>query len=113
MRLSSLKASGHSDLVLTVITNHPHSRRACSAMSSAVLLLTGLLIVFVFLRPRSKQGVLPPGPKPFPLVGNVFDLTSRELWLGATKWGKCFGEYLAPELCSPYVRKDMLTLTHA
>ena len=34
---------------------------------------------------------LPPGPKPLPLIGNALNLTTKELWLRVTEWGKQYG----------------------
>lgn len=34
---------------------------------------------------------LPPGPKPLPVLGNIADLTSRELWLLAQRWANQYG----------------------
>ncbi|KAH8103320.1 cytochrome P450 [Cristinia sonorae] len=36
--------------------------------------------------------VYPPGPKPLPLIGNILDLTARELWLKAASWANQFGD---------------------
>ncbi|KAG1722618.1 cytochrome P450 [Suillus lakei] len=33
----------------------------------------------------------PQGPKPLPIIGNVFDLTPKELWLTAFKWARTYG----------------------
>ncbi|KAF9479201.1 cytochrome P450 [Pholiota conissans] len=34
----------------------------------------------------------PPGPKPLPILGNVRDLTAKELWLPAEGWAREFGD---------------------
>jgi hypothetical protein len=34
---------------------------------------------------------LPPGPKPWPLLGNFADLRANELWLLATDWANRYG----------------------
>ncbi|KAK7052512.1 cytochrome P450 [Favolaschia claudopus] len=41
---------------------------------------------------KAPAGLLPPGPTPVPVLGNVLDLTAKELWLAATKWAKQFGD---------------------
>jgi len=53
-----------------------------------------LLAVWFLWQRKSKAqaGPLPPGPTPVPILGNVRDLTAKELWLVATKWAKQFGD---------------------
>ncbi|OBZ78498.1 O-methylsterigmatocystin oxidoreductase [Grifola frondosa] len=62
-------------------------------MGTALVLL-GLLTILVawFRLVNLKKSRLPPGPKPFPIVGNVRDLTSKELWLRTSTWAKQFGD---------------------
>lgn len=54
----------------------------------------GLLVaLFIWLRKsKASTASLPPGPKPLPLVGNIKDLTAKELWLPATRWAKQYGD---------------------
>lgn len=53
-----------------------------------------LVILFLWSYKPKHAGTLPPGPKPFPVLGNVRDLTAKELWLTAAKWAKEYGEEL-------------------
>ncbi|KAF8995974.1 cytochrome P450 [Cyathus striatus] len=53
-----------------------------------------LVALFIWFR-KSKHASLaslPPGPKPIPLLGNLRDLTTKELWLPAHKWAKQYGD---------------------
>ncbi|KAJ7827129.1 cytochrome P450 [Mycena olivaceomarginata] len=53
------------------------------------------LLAFWFIwqrKSKTQAGALPPGPTPVPILGNVRDLTAKELWLTATKWAKEFGD---------------------
>ncbi|KAI0295686.1 cytochrome P450 [Russula brevipes] len=61
--------------------------------SAALLALLALLSSFWFLFPRqsARRVLLPPGPKPWPLIGNITDLRPNELWLLATDWAKRYG----------------------
>jgi hypothetical protein len=37
---------------------------------------------------------LPPGPKGYPLIGNVFDMPADEPWLVCDEWRKTYGKIL-------------------
>lgn len=52
-----------------------------------------LFVVYTWFRKsKASIGPLPPGPKPVPILGNVRDLTTKELWIPATQWAKKYGE---------------------
>ncbi|KIJ40114.1 hypothetical protein M422DRAFT_32381 [Sphaerobolus stellatus SS14] len=59
--------------------------------STIIALGTLVFALFVWFR-RSKGGPLPPGPKPMPFLGNIKDLTTKELWLPAREWAKQYGD---------------------
>ncbi|RDB30081.1 hypothetical protein Hypma_013902 [Hypsizygus marmoreus] len=65
-------------------------------MSHSVSVAAGLASVVAlyiwFRKPKASTASLPPGPKPVPVLGNIRDLTAKELWLPATEWGKQYGD---------------------
>ncbi|KAI0056348.1 cytochrome P450 [Artomyces pyxidatus] len=57
-----------------------------------VLALLSLLTASIFYLKSSRTSPLPPGPKPWPVLGNIKDLTAKEFWLPATQWAKQYGD---------------------
>ncbi|KAJ3985162.1 cytochrome P450 [Lentinula detonsa] len=44
---------------------------------------------------------IPPGPKPLPLIGNIFDLTAKELWVKATSLAQTYGPVFQLSILHP------------
>ncbi|TCD67633.1 hypothetical protein EIP91_012198 [Steccherinum ochraceum] len=61
-------------------------------------IVLGLVVAAVFYawarhhQTKDVNRVYPPGPKPLPILGNILDLTPRELWLRVTGWANQFGD---------------------
>lgn len=49
-------------------------------------------VLFIFRRGRRTKLPVPPGPIPWPLIGNITDLRANELWLLTTQWAKQYGD---------------------
>ena len=70
---------------------------ASETVIALLALLSSFFSLFFRKHPRRRRR-LPPGPKPWPLLGNVTDLRPNELWLLATDWAKRYG----PSLSLPF-----------
>ena len=60
-------------------------------LSSCAFLLFAL-IALQWLKKRSKSGLpLPPGPKGYPIIGNMLDVPSIMPWKTFQQWSKTYG----------------------
>jgi len=71
--------------IASVVNEHPYR-----SLASAIL---GCAAIVRLARWMSRPS-LPPGPKGYPLVGNLFDLPPTHLWEKLGAWGSQYGDFL-------------------
>ena len=59
------------------------------AIGGAAVLVAAL--TWSRLSSRRSRAARPPGPKGYPLIGNLFDLPKEKEWLTYADWGKKYG----------------------
>ena len=75
--------------VLEAVNNHPYLSLASVIIGCAAL----VRLARWPSRPR-----LPPGPRGYPIVGNLFDLPSTRPWEQFGAWGKQYGGFTSAQL---------------
>ena len=87
--------------VLDVVNNHPYISLASAILGCAALVYPA--------RQRSRSR-LPPGPKGYPIVGNLFDLSATHVWEKFGAWGRQYGGFsflhLYPPPHNPHSRRE-------
>jgi len=68
--------------IVDLVNNHPYL-----SLVSAIL---GCAVSARLARGRSRSQ-LPPGPKGYPIVGNLFDLPPTHVWEKFGAWGRQYG----------------------
>lgn len=63
-------------------------------MDPAIYLSVFTLLLTYYIWRRNNSNMSPPGPRPLPLIGNMLDLTAKELWLRVHEWGKKYGHIM-------------------
>ncbi len=59
----------------------------------ALFAVTTVLLTFFLQRYRTRKNLpLPPGPKGWPLIGNLLDIPSHSEWITYHKWSKELGK---------------------
>lgn len=53
--------------------------------------IVAILILWFKQTRLRRAAAVPPGPKGYPLIGNVLDMMVPELWEVAQRWGKTYG----------------------
>ncbi|KAF8179063.1 cytochrome P450 [Mycena galopus ATCC 62051] len=69
-----------------------------------VVVTVALSLGGLHLYTRTKEVPLPPGPKGYPLIGNVFDMPASQSWKKFLEWGERYGGIMSITLlCQPFI----------
>lgn len=67
------------------------------SISLLIALLTLSVSLLYYVRRKRNTGLpSPPGPKPWPVVGNIFDLPVKTPWITYRDWSKKYGQITRP-----------------
>ena len=62
--------------------------------SIGAMLAGGLIVLYTARYFTSPYRRLPPGPRGYPIIGNVLELKSRQSWLKFAGWRKEYGQFV-------------------
>jgi len=64
-----------------------HSHLACIALIAATF-----LVIFFRKKANHVRTLYPPGPHPYPIIGNLYDFPLVQPWVTYTQWRKKYGK---------------------
>ena len=69
-----------------------HAMPTLSDVVGLTLILSTYIVIHSLVKSaRKRRGPLPPGPRPLPLVGNLFDLPKTTPWVTYRDWSNKYG----------------------
>lgn len=64
-----------------------------SLLTLLILLGAAFIILILLIRKKQNAGrfLYPPGPRPYPIIGNLYDFPTVQPWVTYTQWQKEYG----------------------
>lgn len=57
-----------------------------------LFVIVAAFIWVLYLYINRSAGPLPPGPKGWPIIGNILDMPACDEWVTFAKWGEAYGQ---------------------
>ena len=58
-----------------------------------LFIFIGVYYVKNYLSSKNRLRIIPPGPRPLPVIGNLLDMPTSHEWLRFAEWGHSYGQY--------------------
>ena len=86
---SPLTTMSPNSAMTTLLATYPYLYQILATLFFSCM----LLFVGLYLKRRNPNGLpLPPGPKGYPIIGNLLDLPINHQWLVYDEWKKTYGK---------------------
>ena len=60
----------------------------------SISVILSLIVLYAARYLASPYRKLPPGPRGYPIIGNIFDLGEARIWLKFSEWHKKYGQFV-------------------